>query len=208
MRFWLLLKREISYRVMVSWRILVSFRGFFLKIMFLHGEIFEFPSFFFCLKIFFNVNGKAALRHSPCFIVSHCNPPNHLMLHVMLVVFSKSSWWVGVHGLDLRLFWAMVWKLLIIKLFSQWKLNKIKTENCIEIWGCSGCCWKALGESDLRVYFTIFRAKVGEDIDFWVIIVVGNSNKLQKLGLEGNINWALHVFTLGPMTHTTLIYIE
>jgi hypothetical protein len=32
----------------------------FLKIIFLHGEIFEFPSFF-CLKIHFNVNGKATV---------------------------------------------------------------------------------------------------------------------------------------------------
>jgi hypothetical protein len=29
MIFWLLLKLEISYRVMISWRILVSLRGFF-----------------------------------------------------------------------------------------------------------------------------------------------------------------------------------
>jgi len=29
MIFWLVLKPEISYRVIVSWRILVSFRGFF-----------------------------------------------------------------------------------------------------------------------------------------------------------------------------------
>jgi hypothetical protein len=35
---------EISYRVMISWRILVSFRGFFfLKIISLHGEISAFP---------------------------------------------------------------------------------------------------------------------------------------------------------------------
>jgi hypothetical protein len=40
MIFWLLvLKLEISYnRVMISGRILVSCRGFFLKIIFLHGE--------------------------------------------------------------------------------------------------------------------------------------------------------------------------
>ncbi len=35
-----------------------------------------------------------------------------------------------------------------------------------------------------------------EDIDFWMDFVVGNSNKLQKLGLEGKISWALNVFTL------------
>jgi hypothetical protein len=34
---------------------------------FLHGEIFEFPIIFFCLKILYNVNGKAAVRQTPCF---------------------------------------------------------------------------------------------------------------------------------------------
>jgi hypothetical protein len=33
--------------------------------------------------------------------------------------------------LGLRLFGAMVWKLLIIEPFSQGKLNKIEIENCI-----------------------------------------------------------------------------
>jgi hypothetical protein len=45
---------------MISWRILVSLRGFvFEDYIFLHGEVFEFSWFFFCLKILFNVNGKA-----------------------------------------------------------------------------------------------------------------------------------------------------
>ncbi len=35
-----------------------------------------------------------------------------------------------------------------------------------------------------------------EDIDFWMDFVAGNSNKLQKLGLEGKISRALNVFTL------------
>ncbi len=43
-----------------------------------------------------------------------------------------------------------------------------------------------------------------EDIDFWMDFVAGNSNKLQILGLEGIISWALNVFTLGPMTQPTL----
>jgi hypothetical protein len=42
MIFGLVLKLEISYGVMISSRILVSFRGFFLKIMVLHGEVVEF----------------------------------------------------------------------------------------------------------------------------------------------------------------------
>ncbi len=36
-----------------------------------------------------------------------------------------------------------------------------------------------------------------EDIDFLEDFVVGNSNKLQKLGLEGKFSWALNVFILG-----------
>ncbi len=35
-----------------------------------------------------------------------------------------------------------------------------------------------------------------EDIEFWMNFVGGNSNKLQKLSLEGKISWALNVFTL------------
>jgi hypothetical protein len=44
MIFWLVLKLEISYNrvVIISRRTLVCFRGFLLKIIFLHGEIFEF----------------------------------------------------------------------------------------------------------------------------------------------------------------------
>ncbi len=34
-----------------------------------------------------------------------------------------------------------------------------------------------------------------ETIDFWVDFDVGNSKKLQKLGLEGKINEAFNVFT-------------
>jgi hypothetical protein len=38
-----------------------------------------------------------------------------------------------------------------------------------------------------------------EDNDLWVDFVARNSNKLQNLGLEGEISRALNVFTLGPM---------
>jgi hypothetical protein len=40
---------------------LVSFRGFFLKNIVLHGEIFELSKLFFALKILLNVNGKATV---------------------------------------------------------------------------------------------------------------------------------------------------
>jgi hypothetical protein len=51
----------------------------------------------------------------------------------------ESSQWVRVHWLGLGLFGAMVWKLLIIEPFFQWKLNEIKTENNIGTWECSWC---------------------------------------------------------------------
>ncbi len=64
---WLVLELEISYwSYNISWRILVSFRGFVFWNFFLHGEIFEFSYFFFCLKMLFNVNGKATVWHTPC----------------------------------------------------------------------------------------------------------------------------------------------
>jgi hypothetical protein len=51
---------------------------------------------------------------------------------------------------------AMVWKLLIIEPFFQCKLNKIKIENNIGIWGHSWCCWKALGKLDLIEFISQF----------------------------------------------------
>ncbi len=47
-----------------------------------------------------------------------------------------------------------------------------------------------------------------EDIDFLVNFVAGNSNKLQKLGLEGKISSPLNVFPLGPMAQATLVGIK
>ncbi len=58
-----MLKLGISDKVVTPWRRLVFFRGFFLKIIFLHGEILEFPLKEICLKIFFHVNCKAIMTH-------------------------------------------------------------------------------------------------------------------------------------------------
>ncbi len=44
-----------------------------------------------------------------------------------------------------------------------------------------------------------------KDIDFLVDFETGNSNKLQNLGLEGKISWALNVFTLAPMAQAILV---
>jgi hypothetical protein len=59
----------------------------------------------------------------------------------------------------------------------------------LEFGGCSWCCWKALGESDLNwAYFTIFRVKVWKMLIFDWILLLEISNKLPKLGLDGKIS--------------------
>ncbi len=65
-----MLKLEISYnRVIIFSRILVSFRGFFLKVIFFC--MVKYLSFSIILRspymILFNVNGKVALEHTPLF---------------------------------------------------------------------------------------------------------------------------------------------
>jgi hypothetical protein len=56
--------RLVVELILISWRILVSFRGFFEDYIFAN-EIFEFPWFFFCIRILFNVNGKATDYDTP-----------------------------------------------------------------------------------------------------------------------------------------------
>ncbi len=97
----------------------------------------------------------------------------------------ESSWWVGgVHRL-----YCKGWKLsLIIEPFFHWKLNKIKTENCIGIWGvycCSWFCWKALGEWDLMEFISQFSELRCER--YWFLSGFCSKPKFQKLGLEGKI---------------------
>jgi hypothetical protein len=103
-----------------------------------------------------------------CFVMFRSPKPKHAMLLVSL----ESSRWIWVHWLRLRLFGAMLWKLLIIEPFSPWKINKIETENYIGIWGHSWCYWKALGQVRFnRVYYTIFRAKVWKMLIFeWILL--------------------------------------
>jgi hypothetical protein len=85
-------------------------------------------------------------------------------LHVVLIVVSSKHfwWWLWVHQLGLRLFGVIVWMLLIIEPFFSTK-TKVRFN---------------------KFYFTIFKAKVWNVFNFWVDFVVGNSNKLQKLGCE------------------------
>ncbi len=52
MIFWLVLKLEISYRVIISGRILVSFRGFFGRLYFFMVKYLSFHNCSFALRSF------------------------------------------------------------------------------------------------------------------------------------------------------------
>jgi len=57
---------EISSRVIISWRILLSFRGFLEDYIFACWKYLSFHDSSFALRYFCNVNGKATLWHTPC----------------------------------------------------------------------------------------------------------------------------------------------
>jgi hypothetical protein len=103
MIFWLVLKLEIRDRVIKSWRILVSFRGmFFGRLYFCTMKYLSFHNSSFCLKILFNVNGKATVWHTPCYIPFVWG--NILLTpgRAFFVLFFKARW-IGSKGFR---FWA------------------------------------------------------------------------------------------------------
>ncbi len=86
----------------------------------------------------------------------HIEISQTIVIHVELVVSLESCTWVWVHQFGLKLFWVMVWKLLIIAPFCQWKWHKIEIENYIGILGRSWCYSKALDEWDLIDFISQF----------------------------------------------------
>ncbi len=76
-----------------------------------------------------------------CF-VCHIEIPKTTALHATLFIFLKISQWIRVHQLGLKWFKAMVWKILIIKPFFQWKVNKIEIEIVLEFEGVLGVVGK------------------------------------------------------------------
>ncbi len=59
-----------------------------------------------------------------CFVLfCHTKISQIMAFHVMLLVSLQSSQWVGVHQVCLTFFGIIMWKLLIIEPFFQWKLH-------------------------------------------------------------------------------------
>jgi hypothetical protein len=134
-----------------------------------------------------------------CFDLSSWGLPNHGISCQALGISGKLSMsrrgFKPFSNLGLRLFGATCGKLLIIEPFSQWKLNKIETENCIGIWEVFLLALESPWQVRFnRVYFTIFRAKVCKKrLKFEWILLLEIQTNCRKLGLEGNIIWALNV---------------
>jgi len=103
-------------------------------------------------------------------------------LHAMLLVSLQSSQWVRVHQLGLRLFVAVVWKLLIIESFSQCELNFWKLKTILEFGVLLVLLESPRQVRFNRVYFIIFRTMVWKIMIFEWVLLVENSNKLQKIG--------------------------
>ncbi len=107
-----------------------------------------------------------------------------------LGVFRRLSMRVGVHWFGLRLFGATCGSCWLWNHFLNEKSIKLKLTIVMEFGGCSRCCWKALREVDLIEFISQFsEVRCGR---YWLLsgfFVAENSNKLQKLGLEGKISW-------------------
>ncbi len=130
MIFWLVSILEISYGVIIYWRILVFLEDF-LKIMFFPGEIFEFPQFFFCLKTLFKVNDKAIVWHPPCLKFECANALSFKSM-TLLFFLNKNSCNLFSHmgSWDQTL---LKWK-LVSKLVFDWNIMIIFYwifENCL-----------------------------------------------------------------------------
>jgi hypothetical protein len=131
---------------------------------------------------------RAAVWHTPCFcfILSCWDLPNQdASCHIWVSL--ESSHWAQVHWLE------SVWSYCVEEAIDYWTIFSTKTENCIGILGA----FVMLLESPWQVrfnrhYFTIFRAKVWKIYIFleWILLLEIQT-KLQKLGLEGKISWAL-----------------
>jgi hypothetical protein len=125
-----------------------------------------------------------------------CQISQTMVLHATPLITLKSSESEWVHPLGLGLLGAMVWKLLIIKPFFQWKRNKNQNWKLYLNFGA----FLVLLESPWRltfnrVYFTIFRAQVWK-ISFLSGFCCWKFKQIAKMGLRGKISWGLNVFTL------------
>jgi len=99
MTFWLVLKLEISYRVMIFWRILVFFlgRGFFWRLYFCMVQYLSFRNPSFCLKIILKRKNKEKWQghnviHPPLFFLFFLGGMLGMFKSVLLANYCVLIW--------------------------------------------------------------------------------------------------------------------
>jgi hypothetical protein len=114
MVFWLVLEPwEISYRVIIiSWRILVSLRGFFEDYIFAWWNIWVFIILLFAFKMLFNVNGRGATVCDASLVPPQVEKRLRVNSHHIFIVF-----WIHISK--------------VVVLTSPWNLN---LQICWNIW--------------------------------------------------------------------------
>ncbi len=137
-----MLKLEISYRVMISWKILVSFRGFFLKIIFLSGKNIWIFIVLLLLWDIFDVNGKATVWHTPCFSLFSLIPSSTVpLLCLVIYVFYALLQWVRPRFGDTSKMrgWTQPWVVLWPLVWGAWGPNLFPScETYLELHGGVG----------------------------------------------------------------------
>ncbi len=94
MIFWLVLKLEMSYRVIIIRKILVSFRGFFEDYILAWWNIWVFIILLFCLKILFNLNGQGHSVTHPlllCFTLLVVHDAEELKLSLLSTLQKQTN---------------------------------------------------------------------------------------------------------------------
>ncbi len=123
-----------------------------------------------------------------CFVLFyHVEVSKTTMFHAVLLVALESSQWVKVHRLGLRLFVAIVWKLLIIEPF----LNENQINCLVLLESLQGVRFN-------KFYFRIFRAKVWKILIFeWILLLeiqTNCKNWVSKENSVGALNVNLEIF--------------
>jgi hypothetical protein len=115
-----------------------------------------------------------------CFVLFyHVEVSKTTMFHAVLLVALESSQWVKVHRLGLRLFVAIVWKLLIIEPF----LNENQINCLVLLESLQGVRFN-------KFYFRIFRAKVWKILIFEWILLLEIQTNCKNRGFKGKFSWS------------------
>jgi len=115
------------------------------------------------------------------------------------VSFMPHFWSFGKLSMNKRTptWFATFWSFRV-EAIDYWNIFSMKNGNIKLYWnlGLSWCYWKLYNELDLIEFISQFSEPRCERYWFLSEFCSKNSNKLQKMGLEGKTNWPFNVFGL------------